>query len=356
MAAFNKNKIPLPAHYALMTKQINKITGKNKCCLLGESNCKERPIKSHSIQEASLRKISDSSSHVYHFASPDFSELQHIYGRAVYLPKKISTSKASVFNGFCIKHDTELFRCVEIGEIEPTAEQLNALHFRAASRSLEGNFGLIEAIKGIITYDYPEYHDPEIELVHLWQQIKILKNVIQQMEGEVSEIINGLPSVRTIMDKYILLRLKNIPDIMCSTLLAPTFCFKGMSLINKEVRDYIQHLCITVSSDEVGGYIVLQWSSIDSVSSSFIKSFIESGYDLNRLVACLFILSDVVFSPAWWDSLNENKQKQIMRFAMTPYFIQWLKDSSVPFKTYNNFITNEVPLISWDVTQYKSNA
>ena len=86
------------------------------------------------------------------------------------------------------------------------------------------------------------------------------------------------------------------------------------------------------------------------------KSFIESGYDLNRLVACLFILSDVVFSPAWWDSLNENKQKQIMRFAMTPYFIQWLKDSSVPFKTYNNFITNEVPLISWDVTQYKSNA
>jgi len=355
MAAFNKNKIPLSAHYALIMKQNNKITNKNKCCLLGESNCRERPIKSHSIQEASLRKISDSSSHVYHFASPDFSELQHIYGKAVYFPKKISISKASVFNGFCIKHDTELFRCVEIREIEPTAEQLNALHFRAASRSFEGNLGLIEAMNSIRTYDYPEYHDPTIELAHLWQQEKTLEKVIHQMEGEVSEIINDLSSVRTIMDKYILLRLKCIPDIMCSTLLAPIFCFKGMSLINKEVPDYIQHLCITISSDEVGGYVALQWSSIDFVSNLFIKSFIECSYDLNRLVAYLVIFSDVFFSPIWWDSLSEGKQKQIMHFAIAPHFVQLLKDSSVPLKIYKNFIMNEVSLISWDVVQYKSN-
>ncbi len=356
MAVFNKNKIPLSAHYALMSKKVNKLTDKNKCCLLGESNCRGKSIKSHLIQEASLRKISDSSSHVYYFASPNYSELQDIYDCAVYFPKKISTSKATVFNGFCIKHDTELFRCVEICEIEPTTEQLIALHFRAASRCFEGNLGLINAMKSIRTHDYPEYHDPEIELAHLWCQEKNLEKAIQKIGGEVREIINNLPYVRATMDKYIFLRLKSIPDIMCSTLLAPAFCFNGMSLFNKGAFDHIQHICITISSDEVGGYVALQWSSIDSVSDLFINSFIECSYDLNRLVAYLVIFSDVVFSPAWWDSLSEDKQKQLMHFAIAPHFSQLLKDSSVPLKIYNNFIMNEVSLISWDVVQYKSNA
>jgi hypothetical protein len=356
MAAFNKNKIPLSAHYAMMSKQNKKLTDKNRYCLLGETNCRGKAIKSHSIQEASLRKISDSSSHVYHFASPDFGETQEIYNKGIYFPKKISVSNATVFNGFCIKHDTELFRCIEKEKIEPNVKQLNALHFRAASRAFQGNCGLKEAIINIRNYDYPEQHKPQKELAHVAEQDQNLEYVLLQMLSENNSLVNNLSGAISNMDKYLFLRLKCIPDLMCSTLLAPLFGFKGESLMNKEIPKDIQHLCVTISSDEVGGYIALQWSSLDYISCSFIKSFTECRHNFNRLVAYLMIFTDVVFSPNWWSSLSKEKQEAIMHFAIAPHFTQLLRDIYVSLKIYNNFIKNETSLVCWEIVQYKSNA
>lgn len=259
LAKFQKDKVPFSAHYEIMAKDNQKLVSKNDCCLFSEAGCIDKPIKSHSIQKASLRKISDSKNHVYSFEPPNHIELENIHKNAIYHPKKIGVANASVFYGFCSMHDSDLFRCIEKEEVEPNVGQLNALYFRPMARSLHFNNGLKKVMKSIKEYDYPENHVPEESLLYISQQELHLEDVLLQMSCDKTMVGKNLLSSSPTKDSYIFLRLKSIPDVMFSAVLAPTFDLHGVEFKNEYISEDIQSLCVTISSDIVGGYAMLQW-------------------------------------------------------------------------------------------------
>jgi len=355
LAKFHKDKVPISAHYSIMAKDIQKIVNKNECCLFAEAGCVDKPIKSHSIQESSLRTISDSTNHVYSFKSPKYEDLQKIYNDAIYHPKKVGVADATVFHGFCSSHDTELFYCVENEEIEPNISQLNALYFRPMARSLHFNNGLKKGIEHITEYDYPESQKPQESLLYIAEQNKYLDNVLAQMSFDKTMLAKQILSSSASKDSYLFLRLKNIPDVMLSTLLAPTFDLDGVELLNGNIPQDIQHLSVTISSDIVGGYAILQWSKKDQFINSFVDSFIKSNYDWNKFVAYLMIFTDFVFSPDWWDNLNEVSHEIIMHFAMAPHFTCLRQDIFVGFKVYKHFLKKSIEFVDWEVVEQKLN-
>ncbi|ROS67521.1 hypothetical protein [Vibrio crassostreae] len=356
MAKFNKDKIPLSGHYEMMSKDNHKLFKRTEQCLLGKGICSEKAIRSHSIQEASLRQIADKTSHLYSFESLSYKELIDLHNNGVYLPKKIGVSNATIFNGFCSKHDTELFLCIEKIEITPNKKQLNALCFRAMSKSYLGNKSLKEAIINILKNDYPEYHKPDKQLAYIRHQAKSQNKSLEQQSLEYITAKNKMFIPELIKENFLFFRLQSIPDIMCSTILAPIFDFEGFSLLNEGVPNDIQYLCITISSDVKGGYVILQWSKNDEITSSFISSFYNVDCDFNKLMAYIMLFTDFVFSPNWWEALPDNQKEIITHFAMAPHFISLLEDMGVPLKVYNNFLSKGINFVDWRVVECKTNA
>jgi hypothetical protein len=356
LAKFHKDKVPFSAHYAIMAKDNQKLVSKNNSCLFAEAGCIDKPIRSHSIQDASLRKISDSTNHVYSFESPNYVELENIHKNAIYHPEKVGVANATVFYGFCSMHDTELFHCIEKEEIEPNISQLNALYFRPIARSLHFNNGLKKVMKNIKEYDYPDNHKPKENLLYIAKQELSLDEALLQMSSDKAMVGKNLLSSSPNKDSYLFLRLKSIPDVMFSSLLAPTFDLHGVELLDEYIPEDIQSLCVTISSDIVGGYAMLQWSKKDRFINSFVDSFIKSNYDWNKLVAYLMIFNDFVFSPDWWDDLSETQKEIIMHFAMAPHFTHLLKDIFVSFKVYKHFLKKDIEFVNWEVVETKSNA
>ncbi|MFB2774328.1 hypothetical protein [Shewanella xiamenensis] len=356
MSRFNKNKIPLKAHYAKMTKGTHKLFEKNDLCLLSELGCTSAPINSHSLQEAAIRRIVDKTNHVYAFQSPSFIELNEIYDKAIYLPKKISASNASIFKGFCLNHDTDLFRCIEKEKIEPTPKQLHALHLRAIARLLFNHNGGSKAMDNILNYDYPDYHNPKDRLSDLSNELQPRKIIREQLIRDTSEVINTIENSGTKMQSYIIFRLESPPSIMCSTMFVPTFDFKGNELLISEKQEEASCLCVTISSDISGGYVILQWNKQNEITQQIISSLYESNLDINKLLAMSVLFSDYIFQIDWWEELGSVQKQVITHFAMSEYFTRELKDSSVPRKMYNYFLSKNIRLVDWTVVEMKSNA
>jgi len=352
----DKNKVPLNAHYEKMAKVTHKLFEKNNLCLLSVVGCTSAPINSHSLQDAAIRRITDETNHVYAFQSPDFNELNRIYDKAIYLPKKISAAKASTFKGFCLSHDTELFNCIEKAEVEPTAKQLHALHLRAIAKLLLYHKGGIVAMENILSYDYPEYHDPKERLSDLPNELNPRQVICEQLIRDTNDVIKSIDSSATKMKTYLIFRLKDAPNIMCSTMFVPSFDFNGNVLsISKDPKE-APYLCVTISSDLRGGYIVLQWDKQSVISQQMISSLYENKLDINKLLSVSLLFSDYIFQIDWWDVLGDAQKEMITHFAMSEYFTRELRDYDVPRKMYNHFFSKNIKLIDWDVVDTRTNA
>ncbi|ENV32726.1 hypothetical protein [Acinetobacter gerneri] len=106
------------------------------------SDCDEKIIRAHSIQNnQSLSKIA-ANGHVY--------QLDNKYQHEVktYLDyKKIGINKASVFKGFCKKHDNEIFEPIDNYLLEPTAEQIFLYAYRSICKEIYQKYKVIQALK-----------------------------------------------------------------------------------------------------------------------------------------------------------------------------------------------------------------
>lgn len=111
------------------TKILNSRWGK---CLEPHWQCKAEPIYAHSIQNARIIDRIAEDGHVttmsvtYRPNSPPFPD----FGR-------VGRNKATTFEGFCAKHDSEVFRRIDVEPIDTSdQEQLFLLAYRAATREL----------------------------------------------------------------------------------------------------------------------------------------------------------------------------------------------------------------------------
>ena len=111
---------------------------------------------------------------------------------------------------------------------------------------------------------------------------------------------------------YIFIRINCIPDVMCSTLFSPIFDIEEkflLPLAKKGELDSCQSMSITISKDSIGGFLLLAWNGEETLTSAFIRTFVESGYDLNRLIAVIFgNTENFFFNGSWWQKLDDERE------------------------------------------------
>lgn len=97
------------------------------CLYQGRSKCKNKAISSHTLQRKNVLDKISVDNHVYSF------ELDY-YGKEQIKPKYNGLKNASVFPGFCNKHDSMLFDKIENGNFVLNNESAFLLAYRSLCR------------------------------------------------------------------------------------------------------------------------------------------------------------------------------------------------------------------------------
>jgi hypothetical protein len=276
-----------------------------KYCMSPDNDHSGRIVSAHTLSRASvLEKISENG-HVY--APLFFKSITH--EKPPMTMEHIGISDVSVFNGFCAKHDAELFSCLENVPFQFSRKQLFMLTYRAAAMECyrknaqsetAPKLEQIQAIHGITEelYDSEEFLARQESVLKGAEEISALKSKLDYYL--VDENWNRLVS-------YAIL----FPDTPC---LAACFVFQPFhDLDGLQLQDYgnldedMSHLAITVMPYEMGTAAIFSW--IDS-SNNAPRRFFESIQRSPNLTAAVIHIAidnseNFALQPSWYDALPQ---------------------------------------------------
>ncbi len=329
-------------------------TYSHKTCMVAnklKDECTEKIIRAHTVSKSSNLKQIAENGHVYSFKK---SIMALDFNDGKFPVEKIGINKASVFNGFCSKHDKELFAIIEDKEIVFSNEQIFILAYRAMSRELYLKFRSTENNQNMFGYD------KGVENVFFQ---RIFHNAVKQFSEATNLAVRDLEIAKNNYDnslinqdyeniKYYIIIIDSVPEVMSSGCWTPEVTFSGEKLVDFHDKNK-QFNSITVSTIALKndkGAIVFSWDDGTSCSEcfQFLKSLneIPNNEKGNAILKWMFECNEnIYFSPKWWDGLDKKIQELLIN-DMTN--IMKLQLDLTDYHKYDG-------LVNWNILEIKTN-
>jgi len=256
------------------------------------SSCSESAVKSHSQSKRSLNNISVGGK-VIGISRPYFSPPQYVDDWF----KEISIGQASLFKGFCGKHDNEFFKSVDDFELTSLdKETLAKLAFRTFAMEIRRKQQASCVLSTIIRESEGMFHIPEDPRL-LCEGIKIF------LEKDYPYYLNRFETIFD-SDNYddvesaVFLLPRNI-GISCSTVINP---------IDEEIGDIQPLMSFTVLPNSDATTVLFTYFLSDKQA---VMNFIGAHDKLEDIVfnRC----EEVLFNPALFRSLTDNDKRTITK-------------------------------------------
>lgn len=307
-----------------------------KVCMAPQTDHSGGIVSAHTLSsQAVLRKLSVDG-HVYapshsgHF-SPDAHPIEI---------RRLGLRDVSVFNGFCAKHDAELFSCIENEPFCFRREQCFMLAYRATARECylkrKQSESIptpdeIRAIHGIdeqLTYS-------EYTLIH---QAASLRGA-EEVEGLKAKLDGYL--VKNAWDRLVTYAVlfPQTPNVAASFAFQPFHDMNGIQL-----QDYVDLsaemslLIVNLLPLEQGGAAIFSWpDSSNSAPRRFFDSVVNSDNLTSSVIhAVLDHSENFAFAPVWYEAQSEETKAYLFsRIVLLEgglaYSNQGRPDSSAPF-------------------------
>ena len=289
-------------YFEKMHKLIGESRGEayiKQCLHPNPEECDEKIIKAHSIQNNRILKRISTNGEVYMPLSKNNLPFVTIdrYGRKV----------ASVFTGFCKKHDKILFQPIEDRKFTKTEEQTFLYTYRTFAyeyhRKLEVN-NFLEIMSQKTNHRHDNQLGFELAIKDFLLDKKEFDNLIQnkcfnflinrvwEFEGEVK--------------------------FAGSCFYSPKKDFEGKRIQNAEnVNEPLSHVFLTVFPQEGKTYAIISWLKKDEL---LFKSYGFSLDKLNNNERRNFISNEllrsgenIAINPESWDSLSKEKKELFLQ-------------------------------------------
>lgn len=225
-------------------------------------------------------------------------------------PRRIGIGKASVFPGFCNKHDTSVFRTIEDKSLNLNSDAAFLLSYRAIAyerfakdAQLRGLRVQRELDKGM---PFPMQARIQSELNLVQNGIEIGMNDMDQWKAEFdTRLLSGnrdrFHFFGVIFDSL-------LPVVACSAF-HPEYDFNGTALQRLGRRGAkFDHLTITLTAFEGNSVAVLGWiGEHDGPAAALTDSFakLDDGRKADALIRLLFVHTDNIFlRQSWWEALG----------------------------------------------------
>lgn len=282
------------------------------CSLASTGTCSSSIVKAHTIQrKGGLAAIAESN-HVL-TVKPLMKDMIASSGNPQ--PRKIGLKKASVFPGFCGKHDSEVFKPIEGKSLNLDSQSAFLFSYRAIayerySKEAEGRFN--EILRAVGDRGQPFWKQAAMQ--SLLYDVSVGVELGKRDLSRVKEGFDQLYLEGSLQDfHYCVIRFDQLLPVVACCAFHPEFDLDGGRLQQLgQDKAELDAATLTVTAFENETIVVFGWIGEDSgparlLSNSLME--VEDAHKADALIRLLFIHSDNIFlNPTWWDSLSD-KQK-----------------------------------------------
>lgn len=274
--------------------------------------CSSKIIKAHTIQKnGGLAAIAEAG-HVL-TVKPTMKDLVATQGKPS--PRKIGVNNASVFPGFCGKHDDALFKPIEGRFLSLTKETAFLFSYRAIAYERFAKEAQLRTSS--VQRDMDRGHPFATQVAvqkHLTIFINGIRMGIRDVSRWKSQFDERLLSGDLDDFHFLVIRFNELLPIVACCAFHPEFDLQGKPLqrLGRTNAD-LDHVTLTVTVFEGRTVMVLGWIGVDDgPAREFAESFlkVEDLRKADALIRLLFIHTDNLFlRPSWWDALPSSDRK-----------------------------------------------
>lgn len=292
-------------------------------CLHPEApaNCTGKPIQSHTLQRSRTLEAIAFESHVLKLAldpavllkSGNYPESEEDLRAALTSAtelKRLGLRDASVFPGFCGKHDNDTFAPIEEGVLVFDELQCFLATFRPACLELWAKRSQILTLERAKKDGADSDFADELEDIYIQNEANHLKCKaaldLMLMSGDFSEL------------HWLVFKLDANPGVATAGMFAPEVDFADSLIQNiYDTEVPLQLLSFSILPDEGGGHAVIGWHGESPAVERFVESLLklDSTEWPDALLRVAFeSIENTYFAEAWWDRTTElQKQWAISR-------------------------------------------
>lgn len=282
--------------------------------------CSPRIIKAHTIQKkGGLAEISEAG-HVL-TAKPSMKEMIESQGKPS--PRKVGVNSASVFPGFCNKHDTAMFKPIEGETVSLNKDTAFLFSYRAIAYE---RFAKEAQLKGISV-------QRELDRGCSFLQQRMIQMHLKTYESGVKVGMRDVDRWKKQFDERLLsgarddfhflaVRFDRILPIVACGAFHPEYDVQGKPLqrLGRNSADY-DHITVNVTSlngqtISVFGWVGSEVGAAGAFASSFAR--VPDGRKADVLLRLLFLQTDNLFlRPSWWGSLQTSRRAAFTELMMS---------------------------------------
>ena len=274
---------------------------------LGTDPCSPILTKAHTVQRRGGLAAIAEGGHVL-TVKPTMKSLIETDGNPS--PRSIGVNKASVFPGFCNKHDSSIFKPIEEKTIDINSDTAFLLAYRAVAyerfakdAQRRGTWAQREMDRG-----HPFEKQAEIQM-YLDAVSAGIEFGMHDVDRWKREFDTRLLSGSRDGFHYFAVKFDSVLPTVACTAFHPEYDFKGNALqkLGRRGSDF-DHITLTVTAFEGNSVAVFGWigdlcGPAGELAESFSK--IDDYRNADALTRLLFVHTDNIFiQPNWWSALS----------------------------------------------------
>lgn len=275
--------------------------------------CSDIITKAHTVQKKGGLAAIAESGHVLS-VKPSMKDLVETDGNPQ--PRKVGVNNASVFPGFCSKHDTILFKPIEGKSLSLTKDTAFLFAYRAAAYERFSKEAQLRHLDIQREFDraYPFVKQAGVQM-HLDAMLAGIKLGMRDLDRWKGQFDDRLLSGERDDFHFVGIRFDQILPVVACGGFHPEFDLQGKP-IQKLGRDGVDldHVMLTVTTFEGQTIVIFAWiGAQDSPAHALASSFLALPDHLkaDALVRLLFIHTENLFlNQSWWDGLSDADRKE----------------------------------------------
>lgn len=292
---------------------------KKKCCAhdVGLGSCGGGVIKAHTVSRGrNLAEIAKNG-HVLRYGA-SISDMNKNGGKLSV--KEIGTRDASVFHGFCGKHDRELFSCLENEAFSGRPDQCLAVAYRTMSRELYGKDAsahLRETLRGADKGLKPL---KQLVLQQMLDDIDTGNEAARrELKATHDALTKALVDRRPDTLRSVVFEFAGPLPFMFAGAWSPFTDFYGEELQKGYADKLLEQFFVSSFAHDSSAMICVSWRNTRDAPGNRIAEQLMGLMDDKLASACLqFVMKhveNVFFNPDWFQSLNSKQRRQLDQFA-----------------------------------------
>ena len=237
-------------------------------CLESSDDCSGRIVRAHSVQSSRVLGSLARDGHVYMFRGTDT-------GAAL---KLVGVNKATTFSGFCMRHDTDLFRDIDLSDtvsFDPNSKrQLTLFALRATAREYWVKLNVIRLYDRMNLLTEEDDFDglarflnlgredvPVIEANHsfIGQYLTTLKESQGRLEKCTGSLRTQINRYKYHTYRHVVFRFAGAPSVAASSVFTPEFDLSGNRVTALQGFEDIPDMCLSVFPLDSSSWVLLSF-------------------------------------------------------------------------------------------------